>query len=206
MPNRKTDVVVNARAVRTNHWGRSTVCSRFSRICRVSRGALTTASLLLVGTTAAPRALPAQSRLVFNPQTNVANPDLIAYEALVGDRQQLTFHRLSDNKTFAALSAPLSPGALQAPGLAAGRGVTVFSGDMDWHPVRAEGSTGKQWFTYVATDRGVGKLFVNYLDAYGNLAKESPIQLPFAGGVRQPRWSPDGKHLAVVSDLSLIHI
>ncbi len=142
---------------------------------------------------------------VFNPRVNPANPDLVAFETLNGDRQELFIRRLSNGATFSATtSASAAPaGLVGLPGLASSDNVAVFSGDADWRPVAPDG---QQWFAYVASDRGAVKLFVNFIDANGALSTREPIALSTLGSARHPRWSPDGRHLAFVSDSSVLHV
>jgi len=142
---------------------------------------------------------------VFNPRVNPANPDLVAFETLTGDRQELFIRRLSNGATFSAsTSASAAPaGLVGLPGLASSQDVAIFSGDADWRPVAPDG---QQWFAYVASDRGAVKLFVNFVDANGALSMREPIALSTIGSARHPRWSPDGRHLAFVSDSSVLHV
>lgn len=142
---------------------------------------------------------------VFNPRINPANPDLVAFETLNGDRQELFIRRLSNGATFSA-SPPASAapvGLVGLPGLASSENVSVFSGDADWRPVAPDGP---QWFAYVASDRGAVKLFANFVDANGALSTREPMALSTVGSARHPRWSPDGRHLAFVSDSSVLYV
>ena len=142
---------------------------------------------------------------VFNPRVNSANPDYVAFETLTGDRQELTIRRLSTGATFPATTAATaaSNGLVGLPGLASSSQVSIFSGDADWMPVLRDGQS---WFAYVASVQGSVKLYINAVDASGNLVFPEPLLLPTQGSARHPRWSPDGKHLAFVSDSSILHI
>ncbi|MCC6243144.1 MAG: PD40 domain-containing protein [Gemmatimonadaceae bacterium] len=142
---------------------------------------------------------------VFNPRVNSANPDYVAFETLAGDRQELTIRRVSTGATFPATTAATAAtgGLVGLPGLASSSQVSIFSGDADWMPVIRDGQS---WFAYVASTQGSVKLYVNAIDASGNLLFAEPLLLPTSGSARHPRWSPDGKHLAFVSDSSVLFV
>lgn len=142
---------------------------------------------------------------VYNPIMSPANPDIVAYETLNGDRQELFLYRVSTGRRFPATRAAqsMSAGVVGIPGLSGGAQRSVYSGEADFRPVLVDG---RQWFAYIASERGTFKLLVNYLDDKGALSPREPITLPFGGGARQPRWSADGRHLAFVSDSGILHI
>lgn len=134
-------------------------------------------------------------------------PDIVALERNVNDRQELQFVRLSNQRVFLATRTPVMgrPGVVVAlPDIGAGKTLSAYAGQLDWRPVADEG---RSWFAYVASDdNGILTLMLNYLDEAGELATSEPIRIPFAGQVRTPRWSRDGRHLAFVSDSSILHI
>jgi len=140
---------------------------------------------------------------VFNPIVSAANPDILAYETLTGDRQELYLYRVSTKQSFPVSRAAPAAFAGGIPGLSGGAQRSVYSGEADFKPTL---DRGRQWFAYIASERGAFKLLVNYVDEGGRLADRDPVTLPFTGGARQPRWSVDGRHLAFVSDSGILYI
>jgi WD40-like Beta Propeller Repeat len=157
--------------------------------------------LLIAGPLGAQQPMGVVSHAVASPVL----PDIVAFERAVNDRQELQFVRLSNQRVFLATRTPMTglPGVVVTlPG--AGKTLSAFAGQLDWRPVAEQG---RSWFAYVASDEiGHLGLLLNYIDAAGELATTDPIRIPFAGQVRTPRWSRDGRHLAFVSDSSILYI
>ncbi|MEO8334293.1 MAG: hypothetical protein ABI664_04945 [bacterium] len=110
-------------------------------------------------------------------------PDIAAVERVTNGRQQLQFVRLSNQRASAA---------------------SVNGAQLDWRPVAEQG---RSWFAYVASDENRNlALMLDFVDDAGELATMAPIRIPFGGQVSTPRWSRDGKHLAFVSDSSILYI
>ncbi len=134
-------------------------------------------------------------------------PDIVAFERAVNDREELQFVRLSNQRVFLATRAPMSgrPGVVVTlPEIGAGKTLSAYAGQLDWRPVADQG---RSWYAYVASDdNGRLALMLNYIDDVGELATTDPIRIPFGGQVRTPRWSRDGRHLAFVSDSSILYI
>lgn len=145
--------------------------------------------------------------VVSNAVTSPVLPDIVAFERAVNDRQELQFVRLSNQRVFLATRAPMTgrPGVVVTlPDIGAGKTLSAYAGQLDWRPVAEKG---RSWFAYVASDDiGSLALMLNYIDDAGELATTDPIRIPFGGQVRTPRWSRDGKHLAFVSDSSILYI
>ncbi len=161
------------------------------------------ALLLIAGRLGAQQSIGVVSNAVASPVL----PDIVAFERAVSDRQELQFIRLSNQRVFLATLTPTTgrPGVVVTiPGAGAGKTLSAYVGQLDWRPVAEQG---RSWFAYVASDdNGHLGLMLNYIDAAGELASANPIRIPFAGQVRTPRWSRDGKHLAFVSDSSILYI
>lgn len=151
----------------------------------------------------AQQALGAVSNSVANP----VMPDLVAFERAVNDREELQFIRLSNQRVFLATRAPMTgrPGVVVTlSDVLGGKTLSAYAGQLDWRPVAEQG---RSWFAYVASDdNGSLGLMLNYVDESGVLAATDPIRIPFAGQVRTPRWSRDGRHIAFVSDSSILYI
>jgi len=157
---------------------------------------LTGASILLL---LLPTSLEGQQSLgrVFNPSAHPRYPELVAFERIQRDRREIQFKRLDTGETFPLSGPSGEPGFLVLPGLEGGDGLSVFSGDLDW---RAQAERGMHWFAYVSSDGNTLRLFLDYVDLDGQPSQEGPIQVPFDGGVRAPRWSPNGRHLVFFSE------
>jgi hypothetical protein len=145
--------------------------------------------------------------VVANPVASPMLPEIVAFERTAGDRHELQFINLSNQRTFPATRAPVTarPGSVVAlPDIAAGRRLSVYAGQLDWRPTAEQG---RSWFAYVEMDEnGSLGLMLNYIDERGALATTDPIRIPFVGSVGTPRWSRDGRHLAFVSDSSILYI
>lgn len=159
-------------------------------------------ALLLVATSLRAQQSPG---VLSNPVASPVLPDIVAFDRVVNDRQELQFLRLSSDQTFSSTRVP--PAARRGmmvtlPDVTAG--LSAYAGQLDWRPVAEQG---RSWFAYVASDdKGSVGLMLNYIDGGGQLAKTDPIRVPFDGQARAPRWSRDGKHLAFVSDSSVLYI
>ena len=161
------------------------------------------ALLLIAGPLGAQQPMGVVSNAVASPVL----PDIVAFERAVNDRQELQFVRLSNQRVFLATRAPMTgrPGVVVTlPDIGAGKTLSAYAGQLDWRPVAEQG---RSWFAYVASDdNGRVALMLNYIDDAGDLATTDPLRIPFGGQVRTPRWSRDGKHLAFVSDSSILYI
>ncbi len=161
-------------------------------------------ALLLVG---APAAAQQTAGVVLNPVSSPILPDIVAIERVESDRQELRFLRLSSQQEFSSTRAQRAAQrgyVVTLPDISAGTRLSAYAGQLDWRPVADQG---RSWFAYVASnERGSVGLLLNYIDGNGQLARSDPIAIPFAGQARAPRWSPDGKHLAFVSDSSVLYI
>jgi len=159
---------------------------------------------LMAPAIAPPLAAQQSAGRVFNPRINPVFPgaDLVAYEQLEVDRRELQFQRLSTGTRFPARRAPVV-GEFSLPGLVGDTRMSVYSGDLDWRPAV---TASRYWFAYVAGDSRGLHIYLNYIDARGALAPGEPLEVPFAGGARSPRWSADGRHVAFVSDSGVVHV
>jgi hypothetical protein len=140
---------------------------------------------------------------VFNPSINPRLPDVVAFERLDEERRELHFLRVQDGSVqpLRRTAAAAPAGGIRLPDLSGDDSpVTAFSGDLDWRPL-ADGS--RNWFAYVASGGSGIRLYLDYLDERGRPSEAGPIRVPFEGSVRVPRWSPNGQHLAFISDNQL---
>lgn len=148
--------------------------------------------------------LPAQqpgAGRVFNPTASPNDPDLVAYEKLSEDVREIEFVRLPGREVF-----PLAGGAMGGetardilsfgpPGARDDSELVRFSGDLDWRP--SLDRQRRQWFAYVTGDAARGTILnLSHFDGDGELASE-PLRVELDMPVRTPRWSPDGRHLAI---------
>lgn len=145
--------------------------------------------------------------VISNPAASAVLPDIVAFDRVVSDRQELQFVHLSNQQLFSATRTPSTarPGTVVAlPDIGAGTTLSAYAGQLDWRPVAEQG---RSWYAYVASDeKGAVGLMLNYVDAAGHLAPTAPLRIPFDGQARTPRWSRDGQHLAFVSDSSVLYI
>jgi hypothetical protein len=159
---------------------------------------------LLVGSSLLAQQIPGA---ISNPLTDPILPDIVSFERVTGDRAELMFLRVSTDQQFSSGTAPLSGRhgpVVHAPGIATDAPLTSYAGQLDWRPVADQG---RSWYAYVASDsQGVVGLMLNYVDASGQLAKSEPLRIAFNGQARTPRWSPDGRHLAFVSDSGALYV
>lgn len=144
--------------------------------------------------------------VISHPVASPVFPGIVAYDRIVGDRQELQFIRLSTQQVFSTVRAQPPARASSVVSMPDTNGTTIsaYAGQIDWRPVT---DRGRSWFAYLASDdRGTVGLMLNYIDGSGQLAKSPAMRIPFAGQARSPRWSPDGNHLAFVSDSSILYI
>ena len=171
-------------------------------VIETARRVATGASLMMIVSTLHAQSAPGR---VFAPRANVANPNLVAYERLDGDRREIHFMIAeSGRESSLARKAPVANSdVITLPGLGGEERLTSYSGDLDWRPV-VDGN--RYWFAYIASEeKGVG-LFVQSIDRNGVVASAEPLRVPGATGARSPRWSPDGRHLSFVSDSGVLFI
>ena len=140
-----------------------------------------------------------------HPVASPVLPDIVAFDRVVNDRQELQFLRLSSQQTFSSTKvAPTARRGMLVTLPDVGAGLTSYAGQLDWRPVAEQG---RSWFAYVSSDdNGSVGLMLNYIDGGGQLSRSDPIRILFEGQARAPRWSRDGKHLAFVSDSSVLYI
>ena len=159
---------------------------------------------LLVATVAGAQQIAGR---VSNPTTSPVLPDIVAFDRIENDRQELRFMRLSSQQEFSSTKARAAPRrgiVVTLPDITGGASLSSYAGQLDWRPVADQG---RSWFAYVASDdRGTVGLMLNYIDGNGQLANSDPVRIPFSGQARSPRWAPDGQHLAFVSDSSVLFI
>lgn len=154
---------------------------------------------------AAPVVAQQQAGVVSNPIASPVYPGIVALERVEKDQQELRFlHLGTGNEISSTRTAKARRGGVvvSLPDIALTR-LTSYSGQIDWRPVD---DNGRSWYAYVASDeKGAINLLLNYIDRAG-LSKTDPLRVPFNGQARFPRWSRDGKHLAFVSDSSVLYI
>lgn len=142
---------------------------------------------------------------VQNPSISPSNPDIIAYERVARDAQELYLYnrrtgivsRVQVQKdqegTEAGRPSFLSLLDDQDPSR-----FSRYDGQLSWRP-RLDAEE-RQWFAFVSSGGGAGfDLYLSYYDADGQLATEPPIRLAYAGTEQFPQWSPDGQRLIFVS-------
>jgi Tol biopolymer transport system component len=134
---------------------------------------------------------------VFNPLPNPANANLVAFERLDGDRRELHFLSVSTGQVSSlTTAAAAAKDVFSLPDLPTQK-LSAFSGDLDWLPAAVDG---RYWFAYVASDDQGVHLRLGSVDAVGRAAAGEPLRVPFPGNARSPRWAPNAKTLAFVSD------
>lgn len=142
---------------------------------------------------------------VQNPVINTANPDLIAYERLLRDAQELyLYHRRTGaiTRVRGGVEEDAMPEVdVSFLNLFADRDLdrlSSYDGQLAWRP-RLD-ALERQWFAFVSGGSGGGiDLHLSYVDADGRLATEAPLRLSFSGTECFPQWSPDGTSLLFVS-------
>lgn len=140
-----------------------------------------------------------------SPTISPSNPDLIAYERLLRDAQELYLYHRGTGRVTRIQGGRAENGARTADAsflnLFDERDLSTLSsydGQLAWRP-RLDAQE-RQWFAFVSSGGGGGfDLYLSYVDAQGRLAREQPLHLPFSGTEQFPRWSPDGLSLAFVS-------
>jgi len=143
--------------------------------------------------------------LVFNVSISPTLPDLVSYEFRDGeDSQELQFRNIVSNQTFdlRRTAATSTSGSFQLPGLGS-RTLKAYSGDLDWRAVKGGDVT---WFAYVSGEEGGFRVRLNYVGANGTFGGQSPLSIPGDPAATAPRWSPNGRHLAFVSDSGALFV
>jgi hypothetical protein len=166
-------------------------------------------ALVASGLTVAAAPAGAQSTgagLVFNVGVSRGNPDIVSYEFRRGEEsQELQFLRVSTGATYGLrqAAAPSTGSGFVLPGLGTSTSIKQYSGDLDWRPVL--GGTAN-WFAYASGEPSGVRVRINYLNADGTLSDRQPLALPGDRPSSSPRWSPNGRHLAYVSDSGALYI
>ncbi len=168
------------------------------RPCRL---ALFVAACLVVPASTVAAQRPEAGR-VFNPSSSPGSGSVISYERLEGTRRFIEFRRASNGEVF-TLATAASKETQAVSFLFDGSETSSYEGELAWRPIIEDGRT---WFAYVAADQQGTRLLLNYVDRSGKLSTKEPLQMPFPGKARFPRWSPNGKHLVFVSDSAVVHI
>lgn len=165
---------------------------------------------LVVGGLAVPavkaEAQPTGSGLVFNVGVSHGNPDIVSYEFRRGDEsQELQFLRVSTGAVTGLRQSPApSAGAgFVLPGLGTSASIKQYSGDLDWRPVLGGSAN---WFAYASGEPQGVRVRINYLTADGTVSDRPALPLPGDMPSSTPRWSPNGRHLAFVSDSGALYI
>lgn len=176
-----------------------------------SRSALAAGALVVVAQSAKAQQVPGAAGIVSAPRPSPVLPDIVAFERIVDDRQDLMFAVLSRRDTARSVirgAGKKATGTLALPDLnASGRRLASFAGQLDWRPV--EDARRRSWFAYIQNnERGEIALYLDAFDESGRLTsdKSLPIVIPFAGQPRMPRWSPNGDLLAFVSDSAELYM
>ncbi len=140
---------------------------------------------------------------ILNPRLNPLNPDLLAFETLADSRQQLRLRRVSSGREVPVEQAATGRAEVVIDPLSAGTSrLAAYSGDLDWYPRLRRG---RSWFVYTVARQGGLEMRLNYVDAAGQVGKQ-PIVVAAGARGKSPRWSPNGRHLAFVSDSNTLQI
>ncbi len=171
--------------------------------------ALLSAAVIAGGIAMPNRFVEAQSGasgLVYNVRVSPGNPDILSYEFRRGEEsQELQFARVPDGAPYGLRQGPqpTANSGFALPGLGTSATLKQYSGDLDWRPVLA-GSV--NWFAYASGEPQGVRVRLNYLNADGSVSGKPALPLPGDMASSSPRWSPNGRHLAFVSDSGVLHI
>jgi Tol biopolymer transport system component len=140
---------------------------------------------------------------IYSPKFSRLNPELVAYERQIEDRQELYIYNYGRRElqlikatgTASSQEEDILNRLFESRKLAE---FTQFDGQLDWRPTLDE--KGRQWFVFVSNGGAKSfDLYLSYVDRRGVLATEAPIRLAHDGVDQFPKWSPDGKSLVFVS-------
>lgn len=160
---------------------------------------------------------PDVSGRLSNVVVNPVDPEWVSVERR-GDRYvELVFFHVSSGETVVVGNASVMEGLDDAGERAQAlfpdddlgaegtlEDLASYYGDLDWRPV--VDSRGLRWFTFVAPGEGGGfDPYLGWLDphAESNRDRWRAFPLPVPGMAASPRWSPDGRSLALTIDSEL---